>query len=130
MTTEITTHFPLLSVLLWLPIAGAVLCLASYRSAASCRWLALATTSIVFAVSVAAGLSPAGADGWIYFEDLSWIEPFGIRYTLGMDGISLLLVMLTAFLQVVAPHVPEADVISSTSSKPIMALPQRPQVLP
>ncbi len=33
-------------------------------------------------------------------EDFPWIERFGIRYSLGLDGISLMLILLTAFLTV------------------------------
>lgn len=37
---------------------------------------------------------------WLMIEDHTWIESFGIRYSLGLDGISLVLVLLTAFLGV------------------------------
>jgi NADH-quinone oxidoreductase subunit M len=48
--------------------------------------------------------SPAAtrSAGFFLSEDAPWIDRFGIRYTLGMDGISLLLVLLTAFVCVVA----------------------------
>ena len=102
MTADIGTSSPLLSLLLWLPVAGAVLCFASYRSAVLARWVALATALLVLLLSLACVAYPAGSDGWMLLTDLSWIEAFGIRYSLGMDGISLLLVILTAFLQLVA----------------------------
>ena len=102
MTADIGTSSPILSLLLWLPVAGAVLCFASYRSAVLARWVALATALLVLLLSLACVAYPAGSDGWMLLTDLSWIEAFGIRYSLGMDGISLLLVILTAFLQLVA----------------------------
>ncbi|WP_029916251.1 complex I subunit 4 family protein [Pelobacter seleniigenes] len=102
MTADIGTSSPLLSLLLWLPVAGAVLCFASYRSAVLARWVALATALLVLLLSLACLTCPAGPDGWMLLTDRSWIEAFGIRYSLGMDGISLLLVILTAFLQLVA----------------------------
>jgi NADH-quinone oxidoreductase subunit M len=40
--------------------------------------------------------------GFFLVEDYSWVDRFGIRYTLGMDGISLLMVLLTAFLTLLA----------------------------
>ncbi len=43
-----------------------------------------------------AALKPA-LPGYLLVEDAPWIAAFGIRYTLGLDGISLLMVMLTAF---------------------------------
>ena len=46
---------------------------------------------------------PAGAPaGFFLFTDHDWIPAFGVRYLLGMDGISLLLVILTALVTVVA----------------------------
>lgn len=103
MTADPTSvQFPLLSLLLWLPVAGALLCLAFYRKAEASRWLALGTAGLVLIVSLAATACTSAGGEWLLFEDYSWIDAFGIRYTLGMDGISLLLVILTAFLQLVA----------------------------
>lgn len=96
-------QFPWLSLLIALPLAGALLCLLHRRSAAECRWLALATALATLATSI--GLFVAcGENGalWLLREDAAWIPRFGIRYTLALDGISLLLVMLTALLHVVA----------------------------
>ncbi len=43
------------------------------------------------------------ADGrWLLYEDVAWIERYGIRYVLAMDGIALLMVLLTAFMQIAA----------------------------
>jgi NADH-quinone oxidoreductase subunit M len=44
----------------------------------------------------------ASLPGFFLSEDIDWISRLGIRYTLGMDGISLLLTMLTAFIIVIA----------------------------
>ena len=103
MTAETSTSFPVLSLLLWLPMGGMLLCLLFRKSPDACRWLALATNLLLLIISlgVAFGVD-SGPGGWLLYEDFCWIEPFGIRYTLGMDGISLLLVILTAFLQVIA----------------------------
>lgn len=96
-------QFPFLSLLLWLPMIGTLLCLVFRKSAQACRWLALGTTLLVLVLSLSlAFFLDTGSTGWLLFEDYRWIETFGIRYTLGLDGISLLLVLLTAFLQVVA----------------------------
>lgn len=98
-------QFPWLSLLIFLPLCGALLCLLHIGRPRECRWLALATTLAVLAVTiflfVTHGQSP-GNNGWLLYEDSVWIERFGIRFTLGMDGISLLLIMLTAFLQTIA----------------------------
>jgi len=68
--------------------------------------LAIALVETVLACSAwfcqDAILPAAAPKGFFLFEDLPWIEALGIRYTLGMDGISLLLVILTALVTVVA----------------------------
>ena len=96
-------QFPWLSLLIGLPLAGALLCLLQRRSAAECRWLALVTAGATLVVSlwllVAFG---NGAGPWLLRDDAAWIPRFGIRYTLALDGISLLMVLLTAFLHTVA----------------------------
>ncbi len=103
MTAEPIIQFPLLSLLLWLPLGGVLLCLVFRKSVESCRLLALVTNLLVLLLGLVIAFTiDAGPGGWLLYEDYSWIERFGIRYTLGMDGISLLLVLLTAFLQVIA----------------------------
>jgi len=96
-------QFPWLSLLLLLPLAGALLCLLHGQRPAECRALALATALAVFAVSAYLFFCPDLSDGrWLFYEELPWIERYGIHYTLAMDGIAQLMVMLTAFMQVVA----------------------------
>jgi NADH-quinone oxidoreductase subunit M len=96
-------QFPWLTLLVGLPLAGALLCLLQRRSDRECRWLALATALATLAVSLGlfVGLDP-GRGGWLLHEDAAWIPRFGIRFTLALDGISLLLVLLTAFLHTLA----------------------------
>ncbi|MDH3455051.1 MAG: proton-conducting transporter membrane subunit, partial [Desulfuromonadales bacterium] len=96
-------QFPWLSLLVFLPLAGAVLCLLHKERVAECRWLALATSLAVFAVTVFLFVGHGQADGrWLLYEDAAWIERYGIRYVLAMDGIALLMVLLTAFMQIAA----------------------------
>ena len=100
--------FPTLTMLIWLPLCGSLLVLASWRSEALARRLALffALAELLVCAGVCLGSSQgalAGAPaGFFLFEDAAWIERFGIRYTLGMDGISLVMVLLTAFISVIA----------------------------
>ncbi len=63
------------------------------------RWLALAISLAVFAASclVWTGFD-ANVPGFQMVEEASWIPQFGIAYRLGVDGISLLLVLLTTLL--------------------------------
>ena len=95
--------FPWLSLLLALPLIGALLCLALRRSAADCRWIALAVTSSVLGLVVWLFATRDGMTaGWLLREDYPWIASFGIRYTLALDGLSLLLLLLSAFLLVLS----------------------------
>jgi NADH-quinone oxidoreductase subunit M len=61
------------------------------------------TTLAILVVAVGLFVTDGGGQGgWLRYEDHPWIIPFGIRYTLGLDGISLLLVLLTALTQLLA----------------------------
>jgi NADH-quinone oxidoreductase subunit M len=96
---------PWLSIILFLPLLGSFLALVFARRPQVCRWtsLGVALGELALVVGLLAGnlegrFGPGGK--WLLFEDRSWIERFGIRYSLGLDGISLVLVLLTAFLTV------------------------------
>ncbi len=98
-------QFPILSVLIFWPILGSFAVLAAYRSPHLVRGLSLGITLIELALAGALffiGLQPhATAQGtWLLLEDYQWIPWLGARYTLGLDGISLLLLLLVAFLNV------------------------------
>lgn len=99
------TSFPWLSVILFLPLLGSFLALCFARRPNLCRWTSLWVTVVdLFLVACLFTLNlkwrswPTGK--WLLAEDHSWIESLGIRYSLGLDGISLMLVLLTAFLTV------------------------------
>lgn len=94
--------FPWLSLVIWLPLFGTLLCLAFRHRSEECRWVCLATTLCVLGISLWMFAQRPDPAGWYFYEDYPWIGTLGIRYTLGMDGISLLMVLLTAFLQVIA----------------------------
>ena len=95
--------FPLLTAIVFLPLVGAVLLLlAGGRDGERddlVRWLALGVSLAVFLLTLVlwAGFDPASAD--CQFEErYAWIPRFGISYHVGVDGISLLLMVLTGFL--------------------------------
>jgi NADH-quinone oxidoreductase subunit M len=96
-------HFPILSVLLWLPIAGAlVVLLAGKLAPKSVRWLALLFATVVFAISVPlwTGFNH-GTASMQFVESTPWISTFNVYYHLGVDGISMPLILLTTFMTVV-----------------------------
>ncbi|HKL25740.1 MAG TPA: NADH-quinone oxidoreductase subunit M [Desulfuromonadales bacterium] len=98
-------QIPWLSLLIILPLTGALLCMLCDPRERTSRWLALVTTHLILAIAIGLFLlqgQVSPENGWLWYEDAAWIERFGIRFTLAMDGISLLLVLLTAFLQTVA----------------------------
>src|SRR6185503_18424601 len=96
-------NLPLLSISWMLPVAGALLLLlvgnAEGQRNALVRWVTLIVSIAVFAVTLAtwASFNPASAEFQLV-ERHPWIPAFGIDYYLGIDGISLLLVVLTGFL--------------------------------
>ena len=98
---------PLLTLTWALPLAGAILLLlipnADRRHDGLMRWLALAVSLVVFATTLLMwqAFDPTSAD-YQMVERASWIPAFGIEYYIGVDGISLLLIVLTGFLTPIA----------------------------
>ncbi|MBN2198495.1 MAG: NADH-quinone oxidoreductase subunit M [Candidatus Aminicenantes bacterium] len=90
---------PILSLLTFLPLAGAlVLAFLPRRREVLLRGLALAVALIALGLSVGLYLSfESGTGGMQFVEHAPWLGS-GIEYHLGVDGISLFLVMLAAFL--------------------------------
>jgi NADH-quinone oxidoreductase subunit M len=90
-----------------LPLAGALLLLlignADGRRDGVIRWLSLIVSLVAFGVTLAlwAGFDSASAD-FQFVQRVPWIPRFGIDYFVGIDGISLLLVVLTGFLTPIA----------------------------
>jgi NADH-quinone oxidoreductase subunit M len=97
------SDLPILTLVVFTPLLG-VLALAFVPGTAhrAIRWVALlaALASLAFSL-VLLGYDPAGPE-FQYVEDLPWIEAFGMRYTLGVDGLSLVLVLLTTVLAAVS----------------------------
>jgi len=89
---------PILTVVVFLPLAGAVLVALFPASAA--RGLALATALLTWVLSLLLATGFASGRGGLfqYVEEVSWIPLFGIEYKLGVDGLSLVLVLLTTTL--------------------------------
>lgn len=96
------SSLPLLSLLIWLPILGGFAALAfGPERASQVRWFALLVTFATFLLSIPlyAGFD-AGSAAMQFVEKHLWIEAFKIHYHLGVDGISLALVLLTTFTSV------------------------------
>jgi NADH-quinone oxidoreductase subunit M len=95
--------FPLLSLAIWLPVAFGLLVLAIGRdeNPNPARWLALIGSIASFAVTLPVVMHFDNAfHGMQFVENTPWIDRFNIRYSLGIDGLSLWFLPLTAFITV------------------------------
>ncbi len=90
----------LLSVLVFLPAAGALLLLLLPRSAVgAARAFAIAVSLLELALSLPLWVRfDLAQQGFQFREKIAWIPQLGISYNVGLDGISLLLVLLTTIL--------------------------------
>ena len=88
----------LLSLVTFIPIVGGLVVAALPQSAA--RGAALTVSLVGFAVSLLLwlGFDASSVAAYQFVEDIPWIATFGVRYHLGIDGVSLLLVLLSTFL--------------------------------
>ncbi len=95
--------FPILSLVTWLPIVGCLVLMMirgdEATVARNARWAALWTSLVVFAVSLKLwwGFDPAQA-GFQFNESLAWLPQFKVGYSMGVDGISVLFVLLSTAL--------------------------------
>jgi NADH-quinone oxidoreductase subunit M len=92
--------WPILSVLVWLPVAGGVLALLlGDRAAGAARWVSIATSVVTFAVAVPLwNAFDRGTAAMQFVERVEWIPVFNAWYHLGVDGIAMPLIVLTAFI--------------------------------
>ena len=96
----------LLVVLVFFPLAGSFLALATGHKPLLCRWVSLCVTiielslvSLLFLVDLQPHLGPSGA--WLLMVDHPWLEGLGARFSLALDGLSLMLIWLTAFVNII-----------------------------
>ncbi|MBA3660816.1 MAG: NADH-quinone oxidoreductase subunit M [Gammaproteobacteria bacterium] len=93
-------QFPILTILIWLPLVGAFLCLCtgSDKHANTARTIAVVVSlaSLLLCIPLYLGFDPGRYD-MQFTEDHLWIRAYQIHYALGIDGISLIMVILTNF---------------------------------
>jgi len=94
---------PLLSLVIWVPIIGGllVLAVAKTNNNNAVRWLSLLVSFVTFFLSIPlyTGFDTNTFD-MQFVEKLAWIPTFNIQYYLGIDGISMPLILLTTFATV------------------------------
>ncbi len=90
----------LLTYLLFIPLAGSILLLAfKEKQADLIRWFGLGVSAVVFVLSIViyAGFD-VSAPGFQFVHKILWIESLNVSYHVGIDGISMLLILLTTFI--------------------------------
>ena len=93
-----------LSAAIWVPIISGIIVLAlgNEQRATLSRWLALLGSLVGFAVTIPLYTGFDRTTAALQFvERKPWIESLGIEYSLGIDGLSVWLVLLTAFITIV-----------------------------
>ena len=122
-TTGTIANIPILSLITFLPSVGALLILFFVKKQweDGLRWSALVISLATFLLSLYLPLTfDANTPEFQWVEKAVWIERFGIHYFLGVDGISLLLVLLTTFVTVICVLASWTDI--TIKLKPYMAL--------
>jgi NADH-quinone oxidoreductase subunit M len=91
---------PLLSIITWMPFIGAILIMFGARhNPFLVRLIAVVTTGISLLLSLRIfWLYDREAAGYQFYEELSLVPPLGISYQVGVDGMSLLMVLLTSII--------------------------------
>ena len=96
----------LLTLLILLPVFGAIGLLAHqmfWKDEGHLKWVTLAVTTIVFLLSLLLlGGQTASASGFFFEKNVPWIEAINTNYHVGVDGLSLWLVILTTFIMPIA----------------------------
>src|SRR5262245_48580170 len=97
----------LLSILIFLPVAGTLAIFAMSReNTKAIKVIATLTTALEFAASLPLWFERAfRADGGFHFtETHDWIPSLGVKYSLGVDGIAALLILLTTLLSFISVY--------------------------
>src|SRR3989441_2146195 len=101
---SIAANFPLLSLILFTPLVGAVLLLfVSRQNENAIKWIANVFGALGFLVSVPLWFwyNPQNPE-YQFVERATWIPSIGADYFLGVDGFSVLLILLTTLMGVIA----------------------------
>ena len=86
----------MLSTLIWLPLVGAIVVAVAPRSLSKLLGMGVAAATLVVGIVVAVSYE---VDGGMQLEEThTWIKAFGVHYALGVDGLGLLMVLLTVAL--------------------------------
>jgi NADH-quinone oxidoreductase subunit M len=110
-------------MLLWLiliPMAGGIAAWIGDRKQGTIgRWIALASLITAFVITIGVTVGQAGAfaltsNNWLMEYDVEWIAGFGIRFHLALDGLSLMMLLLTFFLGIIAVLISWSEIVERT----------------
>jgi NADH-quinone oxidoreductase subunit M len=95
---------PILSIVTWLPTLGALIILVLFKKGQSDQIKKFATAwfGVAFVASLALLKYDRAIGGMQFLEDHQWIPVIGARYQMGVDGVAVLLIVLTTLLGVIA----------------------------
>ena len=92
-------NIPLLSIIIVVPFIGSLMALLLSRHPRWCRWSSLIITflelglvSLILFLDLQPHATPTGI--WLLAEDYPWLGAFGATFGLGLDGVSLMLILL------------------------------------
>src|SRR6185436_1261684 len=90
----------ILSIVTWLPALGAIIILALFKKhqSGTIKRFATAWFALDFVASLALLAYDRGTGGYQFLEDCKWIPVIGARYQMGVDGVAVLLILLTTLL--------------------------------
>lgn len=95
----------LLTILILMPVLGAVglvLHQMFWKQEEHLKWVTLAVTVVIFLVSLLLLTGEPGASGYSFEQNVSWISAINTNYHVGVDGLSLWLVILATFIMPIA----------------------------
>jgi NADH-quinone oxidoreductase subunit M len=98
------SDLPLLSLVIWTPIIGGIVVLffSKDEQANSARWISLASSVLAFVLAIPLYTMFDTTTFHMQFVEMApWITTFDVNYHLGVDGISMPLILLTAFTTVI-----------------------------
>src|SRR5208283_4748717 len=95
--------FPILSLITWLPLVGCAVMMMvrgdDETVASNARWTALWTSLLVFILSLVLWVKFDPSDaGFQFNEHVAWLPEYKVGYSMGVDGISVLFVLLSTLL--------------------------------
>jgi NADH-quinone oxidoreductase subunit M len=100
-------QIPILSLVAYIPLAGALLLVFFFpkEKAGAIKYFATFVAALDFAASLPLWFAFERAKpGYQFVERVSWIPSLGVEYHFGIDGISLVLLLLTTFIGVIAVY--------------------------